>query len=224
MSYKEYQGGKITSIPEKPGLYAWYYRPLSVSAESALNAIRRFFLAENAVVTKIDQRYGMKLLINGHGELVFGAEEQSAEEAIEKALSSSKDFLDWFFKSESFVYFSRPLYIGIAKNLYERVYVQHYSALLDYWSEGSQVSRFVNANPDVGVQGVMDKLGVNHSFALEARVRCIPPRDLMVAVLETDTMPKAIGVDTDSLSDESSTRRSLERLLQLMADPICGRR
>jgi hypothetical protein len=94
--------------------------------------------------------------------------------------------------------------------------------LTQLWDDSSAVSRFLAANEDVTVQTVMDRLDLSHSFALEARVRGISAKDLMVTVLVTERMPKAIGPD-DGGSD-SSTRRALERLLQLLSDPICGRR
>jgi len=78
------------------------------------------------------------------------------------------------------------------------------------------------ANDHVTVQAVMDSLDLPHSFALEARVRGISSKDLMVTVLVTEHMPTAIG--SDDTGSDSSTRRALERLLQLLSDPICGRR
>ena len=91
-----------------------------------------------------------------------------------------------------------------------------------FMSDTSQGSLFIAANSQTTVQNVLDRLDIPHSFALEARVRGISSKDLMVSVLETDEMPAGIGPDTPT--SDSSTRRALERLLQLLSDPICGRR
>jgi hypothetical protein len=220
--YQEFQGSQVANIPDLPGLYAWYYRPAAVNRQITVNTLARFFAPETAVKTVITQRYGMQLISKGIGEVFLGADEQPLSAAITAAFETAEPFMQWFFRSPQFVQFSRPVYIGIAKNLYSRVYGQHYLSLTDYWDDESPVSRFISANAGASVQDVMNNLDLQHSFALEARVRGISSPDLMVSVLPTDDMPSAIG--PDSSSSESSTRRSLERFLQLLSDPICGRR
>jgi hypothetical protein len=220
--YQEFQGSQVANIPERSGLYAWYYRPASVSREITVNTLARFFAPESSVTTIVNQRYGMHLVSKAMGEVLFGSDQQSVSDALSSAYEMAGPFMQWFFRSPQFVNFSRPVYIGIAKNLYERVYGQHFLSLTDYWDDKSRVSRFISANSQASVQRVMDSLDIQHSFALEARVRGISSTDLMVSVLPTDDMPGTIG--SDNSSSESSTRRSLERFLQLLSDPICGRR
>jgi hypothetical protein len=220
--YQEFQGSQVANIPDLPGLYAWYYRPATVNRQITVNTLARFFAPETVVKTKITQRYGVQLVSTAIGEVVLGADEQPLSAAITAAFETAEPFMQWFFRSPQFVQFSRPVYIGIAKNLYSRVYGQHYLSLTDYWDDASRVSRFISSNVGASVQDVMNSLDLQHSFALEARVRGISSTDLMVSVLPTDDMPLAIG--SDNSTSESSTRRSLERFLQLLSDPICGRR
>ncbi len=220
--YQEFQGSQVANVPERPGLYAWYYRPASVDPKMTVNTLARFFAPESSVTTIVSQRYGMRLMSRGVGEVFFGADEEPLIQALSAAFETAGPFMQWFFRSPQFVQFSRPVYIGIAGNLYTRIYGQHFLSLIDYWDDHSSVSRFIAANSQASVQNVMDSLDLHHSFALEARVRGISSSDLMVSVLPTDDMPGAIG--SDSASSESSTRRSLERFLQILSDPICGRR
>jgi hypothetical protein len=220
--YLEFQGTRVANVPERPGLYAWYYRPTSISREAALDTLGKFFLPESNITTLISHRYGMRTISRGVGQIFFGADEQPVDAAINDAFDRAEPFLNWFFKSQQFVHFCRPVYIGIAKNLYDRIYSQHLLSLIEYWDDASHVSRYIAANSQATVQAVMNSLDLPHSFALEARVRGISSNNLMVSVLPTDTIPTDDGLD-NSLS-ESSTRRALERFLQLLSDPICGRR
>ena len=220
--FQEFQGSRIAYVPDKPGLYAWYYRPTSIRRESTPGTLARFLSTETRITTHVHQRYGVRVTGQSIGETFLGAEQQAVGAAVAEAFDEAAPFLDWFFRSDQFVHFCRPVYIGIARNLYERVYNQHYLSLSEFWEDGSQVSRFLSANSETSVQNVMDRLDLPHSFALEARVRGISSKDLMVSALVTDQMPVAIGSDT--ASSDSATRRALERLLQLLSDPICGRR
>lgn len=220
--YQEFQGSQVANIPDLPGLYAWYYRPAAVNRQVTVNTLARFFAPDTMVRTTISQRYGMQLVSTASGQIFLGSDEQPVADAIATAFETAEPFMEWFFRSPQFAQFSRPVYIGIAKNLYSRVYGQHYLSLTSYWDDESRVSRFVTANSGASVQDVMDSLDMHHSFALEARVRGISSTDLMVSILPTDDMPAAIG--SDNAPAESSTRRSLERFLQLLSDPICGRR
>jgi hypothetical protein len=220
--FQEFQGSRVSYVPDQPGLYAWYYRPISIRRESTPGTLTRFLASETRITTHVHQRYGVRVVGQSLGETFLGAEQQAVGAAVAEAFDEAEPFLDWFFRSEQFVHFCRPVYIGIARNLYERVYSQHYLSLTDYWDDTSEVSRFIAANSHTTVQNVMDRLDLPHSFALEARVRGISSKDLMVSVLVTDEMPAGIGPDTPT--SDSSTRRALERLLQLLSDPICGRR
>ena len=220
--FQEFQGSRVAYVPDSPGLYAWYYRPTSIRRESTPGTLTRFLSAHTRITTHIHHRYGLRVVGEAIGQTFLGTDEQAVGDAVAEAFHEAEPFLDWFFRSSQFVHFCRPVYIGIAKNLYERVYSQHYLSLSEYWDDTSQVSRFIAANSETSVQNVMDRLDLPHSFALEARVRGISSKDLMVSVLVTEEMPVTIGPDT--AASDTSTRRALERLLQLLSDPICGRR
>jgi hypothetical protein len=217
-----FQGSRICYVPDRPGLYAWYYRPMSIQRELTPGTLTRILSSETQITTQIDQRYGVRVVGRAIGKTIIGAEEQDISVAVTEAFDEAKPFLDWFFSTGQFIHFCRPVYIGIAKNFYERVYKEHYVSLSELWEDTSRVSRFISANGHTTVQNVMDRLDLSHSFALEARVREISSKDLMVSVLVTDRMPSEIG--SDAASSDSATRRALERLLQLLSDPICGRR
>jgi hypothetical protein len=155
--------------------------------------------------------------------MVLGADERSVSASISEAYDQAPHYFESLLNSDQFVYFCRPIYIGIAKNLRDRIYSQHYVSLIDYWDEDHRVGRFLKSHENATVQTVMEMLDLQHSFALEARVMGISPRDLLVSIFPTAQLPDSIGPDLETGS-ESSTRRALERLLQLLADPVCGRR
>lgn len=174
--------------------------------------------------TEVEMRYGLKLISESQLKAEFGSQKQSAFEVINQATKQSESFFSDFSKSDFIQIFSRPIYIGIAKNLNTRVYGQHYSSLVEMYDITSPVNRYLSIHPDSSVQEVIDSLGLPHSFAIEARVRNIAPRDLVVNIFATDSLPTDIGDDSDDPQLDTPSRRALERLLQLVADPICGRR
>jgi len=137
----EFQGSRIANIPESPGLYACYYRPTSVRREFAVPTLVRFLSADAKVTTNIEQRYGVHIVGDTLGEIFLGSEKQAVKEAVAEAFDQAEPFLEWFFRSDQFVHFCRPVYIGIAKNLYDRVYNQHYLSLTQLWADSSSVSQ-----------------------------------------------------------------------------------
>src|SRR5262249_27349531 len=151
--------------------------------------LTRFLTGEVRISTQVFHRYGIRVLGETIGDTYLGLEKQAIGDAVAEAFKEAQPFLSWFFHSDQFVHFCRPIYIGIAKDLYERVYNQHYLALNEYWDDSSRVSRFLSSNGEATVQDAMDQLDLPHSFALEARVRGISTADLMVAILATDEIP-----------------------------------
>jgi hypothetical protein len=153
----------------------------------------------------------------------YGGERESPTAVVDAALSVAPELVFSFLSSETLVLFTRPIYIGIAVDLYERVYVQHYQLMDQLWQDQSDVSRFLSAYPGADVEAVTRQLGVPHSFALEARVRGLPLRDLLVHIWAMESLS---GFDATSTQDTGSgkPREVLEKLLHLLADPVCGRR
>ncbi|BAI92078.1 hypothetical protein NIES39_K04330 [Arthrospira platensis NIES-39] len=168
-------------------------------------------------------RYGVRLVAKSSLDVVYGFKRQLASAVIANAIDSADNLLVNFLKSNSVYFFTRPIYIGIAKNLKQRVYRQHYLCLNEYWDQDSAVSKHLDVFPDATVQSTMEYLGLPHSFALEARIRNIPLRDLVVHIYPTNALPADIGLDTEDTESDSASRRDLEKVLQLVTNPICGR-
>lgn len=222
---RQFQGGnQIARIPRKSGLYAWYYKPLLVDTNTLTKTLISFVDNQGEIQTQINMRYGVRLIAESSLNMFYGSQNQSLSEIFSEAIQYGENFITHFFQSEAVQLFTRPIYIGIAKNLYTRVYQQHYSSLDQMWNDDSRISKYLTLHPDATVQTVINELNINHSFALEARVRQITPRDLMVNIFPTEDIPSEIGNDNEDIQADTNYRRILEKVLQIMADPICGRR
>ena len=217
----QFQGSQVARVPNIPGIYAWYYKPLVINAENIGNVLSSFFKESGEISSEIKMRYGLRFVSNSFVETVYGSRHESIEDILSDSILSADQFLVDLFKSNALFFFTRPIYIGIAKNLYERIYSQHYLSISELWDDDSSVSRHLKYFPEATTQEVIKKLGINHSFALEARVRRIPLRDLMVHIFPTESIP-ADALEDDS-EESNPSRRALEKLLQLISDPICGR-
>lgn len=164
----------------------------------------------------------MSLMSVCQAETVFRADKSSLANLLETLGESEKGIISTFLKNEHLNVFTRPLYIGISNNLNQRVFKDHYKELEAHFEESSPVSRFLLSYPDATVQEIMDSLNLKHSFALEARARGINILDLVVYVHE---MPETLMDGEDDVeTNGGSLRRSVECILQLLTDPICGRR
>jgi hypothetical protein len=223
MSPIELRGDRVIDAPEVPGLYAWYYRPVRPEQAELVSTWKRLLSNQPTISTRVTQRYGVRYVNEGVGSIVIGSDEVDIAEAIKEALERAPAYFESLLASHQFIHFCRPIYIGIAKNLRERIYSQHYLSLIDYWDEERRVGRFLKSHPEATVSFAMERLELPHSFALEARVMGISPRDLSVSLFPTPKVPDSIGADSENGS-ESATRRALERLLQLLTEPVCGRR
>lgn len=221
---QRFQGSQISKVPALPGLYAWYYKPLVIDEKSISRNLSSFLNSTVKVSTEIEMRYGLKLVSKVFPSAEFGSQRQSPAEVVYQAVTQSGEFFSIFFNSGIVENFSRPIYIGIAKNLNNRVYNQHYSSLVSMYDIDSPINRYLSRHPNSTVQELMNSLDLPHSFALEARVKNLAPRDLSVSVFVTDQLPEDIGSDETDPDLDSKSRRALERLLQLIADPVCGRR
>lgn len=216
---RPYPSSKLHDIPHVPGLYAWYYRPRVASWPSVRAQVSRIFDSALPLEARATLRYGVSLTAKMRARMSIGFGELRIDQVLEALGSREEAVVLDFLRREHSAFFTRPLYIGIASDLRTRVYKQHFLDLTALWEEGAGVSRFLRSNPGASVDEVMAQLAVPHSFALEIRVRGIEPRDLMVYIQEVPDLPPEGDAD-----DEQSPRRSLERVLQLLTDPICGRR
>jgi hypothetical protein len=209
----QFRASAISKVPHTTGLYAWYYKPCAFDQDSIKGTFTSILNNPIEVSNSIQMRYGMRYISTSQLSLVFGHKQQGISDVINEVIATAGEFLSNFFKSDAVQTFTRPIYIGIAKDLYSRVYDQHYCSLITMWEDASPVSKYLSINSDATVQGVMDNLGIRHSFALEARVRQIVPMDLIVHVYPTESLPKDIGPDVDDPQCESAARRALETLL-----------
>lgn len=222
---RQFQGGiQIARIPQISGLYAWHYKPLLVDTNTLTKTLISFVDNQGEIQTQINMRYGVRLIAESSLNMFYGSQNQSLSEIFSEAIQYGENFITHFFKSEAVQLFTRPIYIGIAKNLYTRVYQQHYLSLDQMWNDNSRISQYLTLHPDATVEKIINELDIPHSFALEARVRKIAHRDLIVNIFPTKDIPSEIGNDNEDIKADTNYRRILEKVLQIMADPICGRR
>jgi len=166
------------------------------------------------VTTEIHNRYNVRYIGESYLEAFHGSKRLTNFELIEKVVKTNPVFISNFLRKSMVPAFCSPLYIGITKNLNNRVYKQHYTQLNDYWEDDSSVSKYLRSNKTYDVKEIQKILGLPHSFALEARIKGLAPRDLMVYMCLMDTV---------NTSENLNDRESIENLLQIIADPICGR-
>lgn len=211
MEIAEFQGSNIIDIPELPGIYAWYYRPRAFGkgTKSVAKIMGKLIANPTGVKTEIAMRYGLIWSVDSDADVLHSAKRQPANKIVSDTVVDGGDLIKSFLLNFMAPYFTKPLYIGIdRKNLRQRI-KNHYRRLTRLWDSDTQVSGYLSEHPDADIEEILGQLGLNHSFALNARVKGIAPRDLLVCVCPVETPSKL---------------KDLERILQLIADPICGRR
>lgn len=211
--------------PKAGGIYAWYYIPVETSVEQLIDRLSTMCMPSAQNTSRLRFDYGLRFESRGLVHASYGMQKDTRK-AIQEGVSANPEAILHAFNTFMAPYFSRPIYIGISRNLRHRLYEEHYQTLLEYWEPTHSVSRFLN-NSDTSnsqireqVDQLQSTLGIPHSFALEARVRGLHPTDLEVFYAQTDWLL----ADGDSDSEEHrELRRSLERLLQLVSLPTFGR-
>ena len=214
MKICEFQGSDIVATPECPGIYAWYYRPraFGTGTKSVAEIMGKLITNPAGVKTEIAIRYGLTWKVDSDVNVLHGEKRDPAHEVVSGLVADSGDLVKSFLQNLMVPYFAKPLYIGIAnKNLRRRI-KEHYDLLDRLWDSNTLVSKHLEDHPDATVEEVLKQFNLPHSFALEARVKRITPRDLLVCVYQIERL--------DNLDDLGK----LEQILQLLADPICGRR
>ncbi len=215
MKIDGFQGSSIVNVPELPGIYAWYYRPLALGNRE-VQTLGKLITSPSHVETEISMRYGLKWQVESDAEILYSTKRQPANEFLSEIILDGGDLINLFLQHPMVPHFAKPLYIGIhKKNLRERIQ-QHRDLLTQLWHSKSLVSQYLEAHPDATVEQVIKDLNSNspgldlkHSFALNARVKGVTPRDLVVYVYPTQNITQL---------------RNLERVLHFLTDPICGRR
>jgi hypothetical protein len=219
-----YRGEYISDVPKVSGIYAWYFSPNIFNLNSSSDVFAQIARqSEVGYELSLNLRYGMRAKSKGVTNVSVSG--RSVNDVLSENMPIAGNFLESLVESGDMPMFTRPLYIGIAKNLYERVFKQHYRKVTDYWDPRSNVSIYLENNSDYSVQDVIDNTLESHSFALESRVRKIPARDLIVVVHKIpDLKAVDIGDDKEVEEDDSEQRRALEKVLHYLTDPICGRK
>lgn len=217
---REFSGPQVADVEQIPGVYAWYYVPdvsLHAVESKVLPVLHSLVHEQRSAYLRISDLYRMELI--GEATLLrTPLNETSVREAIDPLISNS-DLVKKLILSHTFVTrFCRPIYIGISKMLRTRAYETHYLDLDQYWDPSSAISRLLaSAKQPPTVDEASEELGLKHTFALEARVRGIRTRDLLLQVLYIR------DGSLDAFADESPPLREIERLLHLLSFPVCGR-
>lgn len=206
----EFQGSDIVNTPELPGIYAWYFRP-RVFGDHEAKTLGKLITDPSYVKTEIALRYGLIWSVNSGVDVECGSQQKRkpAHEMVSDTVINGDDSIKSFIQNLMVPYFTKPLYIGTAReNLRKRI-KKHYDTLTQYWDSSTSVSRYLARNPNATVEEVLDELELGHSFAIHARIKGLSPRDLTVCVCPLNN---------------GGELKTLERILQLLADPICGKR
>lgn len=207
----EFQGSTIVDIPENPGIYAWYYRPLTLGKRE-VEILGKLITSPSRVKTEITLRYGLSWTTDSDVDVQYGINRQPVNDILLDIVKSDGNLIREFFESLMIPYFAKPLYIGRTENLYQRVYKDHYISLRELWEPDTSVSRYLIGHPNATVSEVLEQLNLPHSFAVEARVKGVTPGDLRACVWQVEHL------------DNQHELGNLEQILQLLTDPICGRK
>ncbi len=194
-------------VPKHSGIYAWYYRP-QASGNNVSGILGQLIKTPFRVKTEIAMRYRVIWTAESEAEVLHGAELHPADQVVAKIVTDGGELIKSLLQQAMVPYFATPLYIGISRDLSRRV-KEHYDSLTQLWETDAPVSNYLEQNPDAAVEEVLNQFDLNHSFPLNARVKGIAPSDLVVCVFPVEDQEKL---------------RDLEQILQILADPICGRR
>ena len=211
---KEFQGSDIVDTPECPGIYAWYYRPrvFGKGTKNATEIMGKLITNPIGVKTEIAMRYGLTWAVDSNVDVLYGAKREPADNVLSETVASGGELIESFLQNLMVPYFAKPLYIGIdTKSLHRRI-KEHCDLLDSLWNPNSGVSKYLTGHRNATVEEVLAELDLTHSFAVEARIMEITLRDLVVCVYQIEEL------------DNPAELQKLEDILQLLADPICGRR
>ena len=216
MKISEFQGSDIVGTPDRPGIYAWYYRPRAFGkgTKSVAEIMGKLITNPTGVKTEIAMRYGLTWSVDSNVDVLDSSQQkrQLAYETVSDVVVNGSDLVKSFLQNLMIPYFAKPLYIGTARQSLRRRIKAHYDALTQLWDSNTAVSKYLTGHPNASVEEVLEHLNYPHSFAVEARVKGIAAVDLVVCVYQIERL------------NNPSELRELERILQILADPICGRR
>ena len=216
MKIYEFQGSGIVDTPDSPGIYAWYYRPRAFGrgTKNVAEIMGKLITNPSGVKAEIAMRYGLTWSVDSNVDILYSSphKHQLAQETISDAVVNGSDLVKSFLQNLMVPYFAKPLYIGAAYQSLRSRIKNHYDTLTQLWDSSAAVSRYLTSHPNASVEEVLEHLNYPHSFAVEARVKGIAAVDLVVCIYHIDSL------------NNCGELRELERILQILADPICGRR
>ena len=216
MKIFEFQGSDIVDTPDSPGIYAWYYRPRAFGrgTKNVAEIMGKLITNPTSVKTEIALRYGLTWSVDSNVDILYSSTQkhQLALETVSDAVVNGSGLLKSFLQNLMVPYFAKPLYIGAAYQSLRSRIKKHYDTLTRLWDSNAAVSKYLMSHPNASVEEVLENLDYTHSFAVEARVKGIAAVDLVVCVYHIDSL------------NNTGELRELERILQILADPICGRR
>jgi hypothetical protein len=224
--------------PEETGVYAWYYSPFdarNTSPEELSERIAQLCFSPAYASMEMKLNYGVSIQGKTSAEWTYSSYKKNAESLIQEVMAKHHKELAEAFQNYLVPWFTRPVYIGIAKNLRTRLFKQHYQDLSAYWQPEHPVSKLIDSqdgkvSPLELLELVNDRLSMGHSFALESRVRGFYPSDLFAFYIETKHLSSSVmdmhdddNEEVEPTTDDAKARRAIERLFQIICVPICGR-
>lgn len=214
---------RVHTAPDAPGLYAWYYRPHSADRKVLAAQVANLCIGPADANFSLRLDYGLRFETRAQSTTQT-SDGKNLHEVIEEAFAESLDVLSNTLRNHLAPFFTRPIYIGMASSLRSRLYDGHFKEMLDLWEPDHPVSTFLETfetkphHPTEIIEIVSRKLGIGHSFALEARVRGFTVNELSVHYIVMSEPEEA-----SSNGSGRGERRAAERLLQLISLPVCGK-
>ena len=218
-----YQWTEISNIPERSGIYAWYYSPeiTNFDVEQAINEIRN--LVEN-----YDKKYALEFVKNFLHKYIFqyfreepyqatlsGSLKPKYEGIIEHIPALSNELVNRIIEDpyrlkaikqvieKSPPNFASPIYIGMSDNLYRRVnrhkkLIEQYKIQFDNWNNPLEITNNNNYDHE------------ENNFAIRVCNRNLQITRLFVII--------------NIIEDISNEYNDIENILNRLYFPILGKK
>lgn len=193
-----YRWRELNSVPNEPGLYAWYYTPeiTDYDLASILSQVEQCKKANDvqaatrAIRSFLDERVFQYFQEQPYQAVLHGALKARYEGILEHTPAISEALVERLVADprrliyikrvleSSTPYFASPIYIGMSDRLNRRL--TRHKSLIERYADAPDYA--THGEPVAGESELRD-----HTFAREVRARGIPPARLLVAVQVTDT-------------------------------------
>jgi hypothetical protein len=215
-SYKLYEFKEVSDVEPKHGLYAWYLNmqlsdATTSSSENMVGALRKISEASRYPDLEIQMRGHLSLDLRGKMQhMWYGYDDKYRKELLTiLKYPEERVLLQYIFNSAAPLLTS-PLYIGISKNLKERL--RTHKRLIQ--EPGRSSSEIINRST---VEDGSETIKQDKTFAQRVIDRDINPNHLIVGVIYVED----INVPQTRIR---KTIEAAETLLNRMFHPILGRR